>query len=534
MDNDYNIIYTIMVQKGRLFLTLLFALAIASCQQERMATPMNLEKEYLIPKPVLLNATGSSFLLSQESGVYYEGASDELKEVAEFLASSLRPATGFDLAVQPSDGEPNVGNIYLKLSTNDSVVGNEGYKLSITEDLLEIEANKPAGAFRGIQTIKQLLPEAIKYSEKQDAVWEVASGTIIDYPEYGYRGAMLDVSRHFFGVNDVKRFIDHLAAYKMNVLHLHLSDDQGWRIEIKSWPNLTAHGGKTEVGGGGGGFFTQDQYSDIVKYAQERYVIVIPEIDMPGHTNAALASYAELNCDGKVTELYTGTKVGFSTLCTHEESTYKFVDDVIKELAAITPGPYIHIGGDESHVTKLEDYILFVNRAQDIVNKHGKQMIGWDEVHHAKLKPTSVAQFWSKEENAVGAVKQNAKLIMSPAKKTYLDMQYDSISPIGLHWAAYIEVDEAYNWDPASYAEGISKEDILGIEAPLWSETVKNMDNIEYLTFPRLPGHAEVGWTPAHLRNWEDYKLRLANQKGRFDILNINYYPSPKVPWPAD
>lgn len=529
----------IMEKKVKLFLAVLFALGLASCQQKRIATPMNLEKERLIPKPVLLDATGSSFLLHEESGIYYEPSNvelfnAELMEVAGFLAETLRPATGFDLPVQSATEVPHPGNIFLKLSTNDSIVGDEAYKLHINEDVLQIEANKPVGVFRSIQTIRQLLPATIESSEKRDTIWEIASGTIVDYPEYGYRGAMLDVSRHFFEVNEVKRFIDHLTAYKMNVLHLHLTDDQGWRIEIKSWPRLTEHGGKTEVGGTDGGYFSQEQYSEIVQYAKERYITVIPEIDMPGHTNAALASYAELNCDGKARDLYTGTKVGFSTLCTDKEITYKFIDDVIGELAALTPGPYIHIGGDESHVTKLEDYIPFINRVQDIVNKHGKQMIGWDEVQHAKLKPTSVVQYWAKAENALGAIGQNAKLIMSPAKNAYLDMQYDSISPLGLHWAAYIEVDDGYNWDPANYVEGISKEHILGIEAPLWSETIKTMKDIEYLLFPRLPGYAEIGWTPAKERNWEDYKQRLADQKERFEALNINYYPSTRVPWPED
>lgn len=317
----------------------------------------------------------------------------------------------------------------------------------------------------------------------------------------------------------------------MNVLHLHLSDDQGWRIEIKSWPNLTAHGGTTQVGGGAGGFYTQEQYSDLVKYAAERNVLIIPEIDMPGHTNAALASYPELNCSGKATELYTGTEVGFSTLCTQNEVTYKFIDDVIRELAAITPGQYIHVGGDESHVTKIEDYIPFINRVQDIVYAHGKTMIGWDEVALATLKPTSVAQFWAKEENAKAAVAQGAKVIVSPAKKAYLDMQYDSTSVFGLHWAAYIEVDAAYNWDPATYTPGVTKENIVGVEAPLWSETIAKLDEVEYLVFPRLPGIAEVAWTKPELRNWDEYKARLAAHGPRFKAQDINYYPSTLVPW---
>jgi hexosaminidase len=317
----------------------------------------------------------------------------------------------------------------------------------------------------------------------------------------------------------------------MNVLHLHLSDDQGWRIEIKSWPNLTALGGQTEVGGGEGGFYTQEQYSEIVKYAQERFITVIPEIDMPGHTNAALASYPELNASGKATELYTGTDVGFSSLATGKEITYKFIGDVVRELSALTPGPWFHIGGDESNATKLEDYIPFVNRVQDTVAAYGKQVLGWDEIALATLKPNTAVQYWAKEANAIKGIAQGAKVLMSPSKYAYIDMQYDSTSIYGLHWAAYIEVDEAYNWDPASLAPGIKKENILGIECPLWAETIAVRAEAEYLLFPRLPGYAEIGWTPVELRSWDDYKVRLANHGERMTAMGISFYPSTRVDW---
>jgi hexosaminidase len=368
-------------------------------------------------------------------------------------------------------------------------------------------------------------------STLQEGPWAIATGTITDFPAYSYRSSMLDVSRHFFGVDDVKRYIDFLAYYKMSALHLHLSDDQGWRIEIKSWPNLTAHGSTTQVGGGKGGFYTQDQYTDIVNYAKERYITIVPEIDMPGHTNAALASYAELNCSGKATELYTGTEVGFSTLCTKLDITYKFIDDVIRELAAITPGPYIHIGGDESHSTKREDYIPFINRVQDIVLSHGKKVMGWDDIAIASLKPDVTAQHWASIKNANLAVAQGAKILMAPAIKAYMDMQYDSTSRLGLHWAAYIEVDSAYIWDPATYIPGVTKENILGIEAALWSETITNIKDIEYMVFPRLPGFAEIGWTPSADRNWDEYKIRLGKQGERFKAMDIDFYPSKLVPW---
>lgn len=494
-------------------------------------TPSDLSKESIIPKPVSISATGDYFTLKAGTGIFIQAGSEELKKIGQYLSDRLKPATGFDFEVSPTDKEPRTGSIYLKMSGTESKSGDEGYELEITKKLLKLTAKSPAGIFRGIQTIRQLLPAKTELSTKQEGPWEIATGIITDSPVYGYRGAMLDVARHFFSVDDVKRYIDLFATYKMNVLHLHLSDDQGWRIEIKSWPNLTAHGGSTQVGGGKGGYYTQEQYTDIVQYARERYITIVPEIDMPGHTNAALASYDELNCNGRATELYTGTDVGFSTLCTNKEITYRFIDDVVRELAALTPGPYIHIGGDESHATKREDYIPFINKVQDIVMAHGKQVIGWDDIAISTLKPNVTAQHWANVKNANMAVGQGAKIIMSPAIKAYLDMQYDSTTRLGQHWAAYIEVDSAYLWDPATLIPGIGKENVLGIEAALWTETITNMDEIEYMVFPRLPGLAEIGWTASSSRSWNEYKERLAKQGERFKAMGINFYQSSLVPW---
>jgi len=499
-----------------------------SCSDD---VPTDLSAESIIPKPVSITAAGESFSLRSRTNIYIQGKSDELIQIGQYLADRLKPATGFRMEVISSDKAPRAGNIYLTISERDANLGDEGYQLNITKKMVKLAANNPEGLFRGIQTIRQILPVEIELTEQQDGPWDIATGTITDYPDYSYRGAMLDVSRHFFDVDDVKRFIDFLACYKMNVLHLHLSDDQGWRIEIKSWPNLASHGGSTEVGGETGGYYTQEQYNDIVRYASDRYIIIVPEIDMPGHTNAALASYAELNCGGKATELYTGTRVGFSTLCTDKEITYEFVDDVIRELAALTPGPYIHIGGDESHATSEEDYIPFVNRVQDIVLTHDKQVIGWDDIAITSLKPNSFIQDWASEENAKMGVSKGAKVIMSPAKKAYLDMKYDRSTELGLRWAGLIEVDTAYIWDPATYIPGIGRENILGIEAALWTETITNMDEIEFMVFPRLPGYAEIGWTPSSLRDWNSYKVRLGKHGERFKAMGIDFYQSPVVPW---
>jgi len=508
--------------------------ALFSCSPPREpATPKDLLKESMIPLPDSVMATGSSFRLTENTNIYINAPDKELKRIAQYLADQLNPATGLDIQVIEGQKIPRYDQILLEVDQGDAQLGAEGYELNITEERLILKANELAGLFYGIQTLRQLLPARIEKRNAQAGPWELASGVIRDFPDYAYRGAMLDVARHFFEPQDVKQFIDHIAAYKMNHLHLHLTDDQGWRIEIKSWPRLTTHGGSTEVGGGEGGFYTQEEYSDIVQYAADRFITIVPEIDMPGHTNAALSSYAELNCNGKATKLYTGTKVGFSTLCTRDENTYKFVDDVVKELAALTPGPYIHLGGDESDVTPKKDYIYFVERVQDIVQKHGKQMIGWEEIAQSELKDHTVVHFWKKAKYAEKALTQDNKVIVSLAHKAYLDMKYHKDTKLGLTWAGFIEVDTAYNWQLENLASGLGKEHILGIEAPLWGETITNIDDIEFLTFPRLPGYAEIGWTKATDRDWEAYKVRLGKFKSRFEAMDIDYYPSPKVPWVA-
>ncbi|MES2646018.1 MAG: beta-N-acetylhexosaminidase [Bacteroidota bacterium] len=514
--------------------------ALVSCKQQEMSQKSTMAN--LIPKPVSVTETNDVFTLTKETGIYVLGDSASDLHVAQWFADKLKPATGFNLKVALSKEESKPDGIYLVHAANDAALGNEGYELVISKEVIKIAANKPAGWFYALQTIRQLLPADVEQSTVRQASWQIATGTIRDYPEYVYRGSMLDVARHFFSVDDVKRYVDLISTYKMNILHLHLSDDQGWRIEIKSWPNLTKIGGSTEVGGGAGGFYTQEQYKDIVKYAQDRFVTIVPEIDMPGHTNAALASYEELHSTEDLRSnaelpkdtainLYTGTEVGFSSLRTHKPVTYKFIDDVIRELAAITPGPWIHIGGDESHATSKEDYIPFMSRVQQMVIAHGKQVIGWDEIALSTIQPNTVVQFWADAENSKLAVSKGAKVIMSPAKKAYLDMQYDSTTKLGLHWAAYIEVDSAYLWDPANYADSIKRNNILGVEAALWTETITNMEDIEYMVFPRLPGYAEIAWSPVSGRSWDEYKVRLGNQALRFKAMGIDYYKSKLVQW---
>lgn len=499
---------------------------------DRTVTPLG----QVIPAPASVDAHGSPYRITGDTRIRV-GESREARKIGEYLADILRPSTGYRLPVTPSSH--GAGDIQLRLGAKE--LGAEGYRLDSGRSGITITAAQPAGLFHGVQTLRQLLPASVEKHSRQAGPWLVAGGTIEDRPRYAYRGAMLDVSRHFFTVDQVKRFIDEVALYKVNKLHLHLSDDQGWRIAIDSWPRLATYGGSTQVGGGQGGYYTKAQYKEIIRYASSRHLEVIPEIDMPGHTNAALASYAELNCDGVAPPLYTGTSVGFSSLCVSKDITYDFVDDVIRELAAITPGKYLHIGGDEAHSTPHADFQAFMDRVQPIVAKYGKTVIGWHQLTGATPAPGALAQYWgldgtsaAEKELVAKAARNGTGLVMSPADRAYLDMKYNKDTPLGLTWAGYVEVQRAYDWDPGNYLAGVPSSAVKGVEAPLWSETLVTSANIDYMAFPRLPGAAELGWSPASTHDWDTYKVRLAAQAPRWDALGIGYYRSPQVPWSTE
>ncbi|WP_173142111.1 beta-N-acetylhexosaminidase [Kibdelosporangium persicum] len=473
-----------------------------------------------------------AFRLNWGTVIFTEAGSREAMAVGRQLADVLRPSTGYPLPVLPALARGH--GISLLLGGADARVGQEGYQLAVERDQIVIRANTPAGLYAGTQTLRQLLPAQVESKTRHQGPWVVPGGRIVDYPRFAHRGAMLDVARHFFGVDEVKRYIDQIAQYKINRLHLHLSDDQGWRIEIPGWPRLTSHGGSTEVGGGPGGFYTRSQYLELVAYAKARYITVIPEIDMPGHTNAALASYAELNCNGIAPPLYTGTSVGFSSLCIDKEITYKFVEDVIRELAALTPGEYIHIGGDETHATKPADYVKFMQRVTPIVAKYGKKAAGWHEIAKTQSDPSVLPQYWGTDdvdEEVVAATQRGSKVLLSPAHKSYLDMKYDRSTPLGLTWAGLIEVDTAYGWNPGSFIRNVPESSVLGVEAPLWSETLENSDHIEFMAFPRLPAIAELGWSPWSTHDWASFSRRLALQGDRWVHQGVNFYRSPTIAW---
>jgi hexosaminidase len=401
-----------------------------------------------------------------------------------------------------------------------------GYLLDVTAAGATLTAADDEGLFNGIQTIRQLL---------RDGVLPVTR--IDDYPRFAYRGVMLDVARHFFDVATVKRYIDDVALLKFNHLHLHLTDDQGWRLEIDGWPELTGIGASTQVGGDGGGFYTKADYAEIVAYAAERFITVVPEIDMPGHTNAAISAYPELG-DAPV-EPYEGIEVGFSSFAIRSETTYAFIDDVVRQVSELTPGPYLHLGGDESLATSDEDYLYFIERATGIAAKNGKTLIGWHEMGRSPALPEgTIGQYWNflTPEDDHGAhtlsfVEQGGKVIMSPADVAYLDMQYPDSEALGLKWAkGPTTVREAYEWDPAEIIEGITDEQILGVEGPMWAETLTTIDEIEFMAFPRIAAVAEKAWSPAG-GSWAEFEPRLAAFGRVLDELGIRYYRTPEVSW---
>ncbi|MET9324037.1 beta-N-acetylhexosaminidase [Streptomyces sp. NPDC003038] len=484
--------------------------------------------ERLLPAPASARTEGPGYSFGAGTVIRTgPGSDEEVRQVGELLAEQLRGPSGLPLPVV--DGEQGDG-IRLRIDEEAEGVGKEGYRLESRPDGITLTARTPAGLFHAGQTLRQLVPQA--------GPGTVPGGTVTDAPRFAYRGAMLDIARHFFTVEQVKRYVDQLAQYKINTLHLHLTDDQGWRLAIDSWPRLAEYGGASEVGGGPGGYWTKDDYRELVAYAGKRYVDVVPEIDMPGHVNAALASYAELNCDGKAPERYTGTKVGFSSLCVGKERTYEFIDDVLRELAELTPGRYLHIGGDEAHATPAADYAAFMDRAQAVVGRYGKTVVAWHQLAAARPAPGAVLQYWghdrtpAAEKAAVAAAaKAGHPVILSPADRLYLDMKYDEKTEPGLSWAGFVPVRRAYDWNPGSYLSGVPEASVLGVEAPLWTETIAKRGDLEYMAFPRVLGLAELGWSPASALSWASYRERLAAQGPRLDAQDVNFHRAPDVPW---
>ncbi len=497
----------------------------------------------IIPLPQEYEKTLGSFTLG--SGCRFvisgEGANQKVVDSTEVVASEFRKSTGYELAVVQGE-EAQSGDIAILVDPS-AALEDEGYQLSVTEDGVEITAKNAAGVYYGLQSLRQMFPGQIESDTLvSDVAWTAPCADISDEPTYGYRGMHLDVSRHFFPVEEVKRQIDHMSQYKINKLHMHLSDDQGWRLEIKNNPdvvdkdgnpvdfsNLTELGASTSCDHNGvrAGYYTQEEFKDIVAYAAERNVEIIPEFDMPAHAWAALVSMPMLNSteDGKPhangydnTKPYQGWDVGWASLECRNENTYIFIDEVFRQLSEISPSMYIHVGGDEAHVTNHDDYVYFVNRVTEIAQKYGKTPIGWQNYDAAvEDKENTITQYWNTgDQRALDGV----TYVASPADHAYLDMKYDASCPLGLQWAGYAPVDDAYNWDPTDFG---SADQFIGVEGALWAETIADPEHIDYMYYPRLPGIAEVAWTPKENRSWDEYKERIAQHKDRLNSLEIGY-----------
>ncbi|KQR53908.1 beta-N-acetylhexosaminidase [Leifsonia sp. Leaf336] len=497
----------------------------------------------VVPRPAQLANTGDApFTLLPGARIIVAGTGAET--VGRLLRDELATDCRRDLVVVHEP--PAFGDIAIVIADDEGPVGHpaEGYTLEVAAEGVRIGAATAAGAFWGVQTLRQLVPAACDGDPLTvDAV------RISDHPRFAYRGAMLDVARHFFPPADVKRFIDAIVLLKVNHLHLHLTDDQGWRIEIASWPELTLHGGSTGSDGSPGGFYTADEYRDLVAYAAERCVTIVPEIDMPGHTNAALASYPELNADGVAPALYTGSEVGFSTLQTGDAVTDRFVREVIGEVAALTPGPYLHIGGDECLSTPEEDFLAFIDHAAHVVTEAGKIPVGWHEMGRSSNLPGgTVGQYWSFRTPREGAadetlsfVRAGGAVIMSPADVAYLDIVYEEGDPIGQDWAdGATDLRSSYEWDPARIVPGLGDAHILGVEAPVWTETIATIEQVEDMAFPRLAAVAEIGWSAAPAdtadidtaRDFDAFTARIAQLAEHWDALGTSYRRVADVPWP--
>jgi hexosaminidase len=501
----------------------------------------------IVPQPVRVDSPTDArpYVISEDVSINANG--DGAEAVAELFAVVLRAATGF--AVPVASGDASADIVFI-VADGEASTGpeRESYTLASTAEGVRLGARSAEGLFRGLQTLRQLLPAAVEAggaAAPRDG-WTIAAASVIDHPRFGYRGVMLDVARHFFGVDDVKRVLDDVALLKINHLHLHLTDDQGWRLAIDAWPELTGVGASTSVNGDGGGFYTKAEYTEIVQYAADRFITVVPEIDMPGHTNAALAAYPDLTRDGVATRPYEGIEVGFSTLTVDSDTTYRFIEDVIREVAELTPGPFLHIGGDESLSTTEPDYLRFIARATAIAAATGKSVIGWHEMGASHELPVgTIGQYWSlttpeadAAARAMSFVEQGGSVILSPADATYLDMQYpgDPAGPLGrslgLLWAdGPTSLRDAYDWDPADIVPGLADADILGVEAPIWTETVTSVEEIEFMAFPRLAAIAEAAWSSRARRDWDDFARRLPDLADRLDALGISWHRADDVAW---
>lgn len=525
----------------------------------------------IIPEPVTVIKQVGHFTLPENILILAPKA-NELKQSISFLQERLSVPTGYFVSATASSATK--AHIKLILTEkNDAVIGNEGYHLTVNPQQITITANKPAGIFYGVQTLLQLLPKEIESKEeiKESIKWEIPSVNITDYPRLGWRGLMFDVARHFFTKEEVKQYIDAMVRYKYNILHLHLTDDEGWRIEIKGYPKLTEVGAWNvkRVGSFGtfipikpneprdyGGFYTQEDLKELVAYAQERFVNIMPEVDVPGHSLAAIASYPELSCtpDAVNYKVRSGERIMDwsrgapplalvdNTLCPANEKVYEFLDVVISQVAAIFPFAYIHMGGDEAPhnfwaknpqiaalmkrenlktMPQVQGY--FERRVEKIVEKYGKKFMAWDEVLEGGVSQNAAVMSWRDMKYGIQAAKNKHEVVMSPTQYAYIDyMQADVITEQKNY--ATLRLSKSYEFDPVP--AGVDPKYIKGGQANLWTEQIYNIRQAEYMTWPRGFAIAESVWSPKEKKNWKNFFARTEKHFERLDVAETKYAPS--------
>lgn len=522
----------------------------------------------VIPQPASIEIGTGSFVLPPAITII-TGNNEDVKRIAGLLSKTITTATGKQVAIKEGSGTTSK-SIFLSLSADKSIP-KEGYRLKVAADGVSIIASDPAGIFYGVQTLYQLMPKEIAGKTNTSSVaWTIPYVTIEDHPRFGWRGLMLDVSRHFFTKERVKDYIDEMVKYKFNLLHLHLTDDQGWRIEIKSLPQLTKVGAwrvdKTGTFGrfspplpnepkDYGGFYTQEDIKELVQYAKDRFINILPEVDVPGHSLAAIASYPELTStlgtyavnSGEQLMVWPGGGQHFyglvdNSLCPAKENVYVFLDKVFTELAQLFPFEYIHVGGDETarnfweksddikalmkkenlkDLDEVQSY--FEKRVEKIINSKGKKLIGWDEILEGGLAPNAAVMSWRGMKGGVEAAKQGHEVVMSPTDFTYIDyMQGDGALEPPVY--ATLRLKKAYEFEPVP--EGVNPSLIKGGQANLWTEQVYNMRSAEYMTWPRSFAIAEALWSPKEKRNWNDFARRVEDHFERLDAAQVKYAPS--------
>ena len=514
------------------------------------------ENYAIIPAPVSLIELNGDFVFTTKSRIILSTFNDETRLAADFLSRLVANPTGFKTEVAEGK-KPESGSVFMMLDT--AIKDKEGYVLTITPRKIIIKAKSAPGLFYAVQTIRQLMPADV---EKPFVVegfrLAVPACEIRDAPRFAYRGMHLDVCRHFFPPGDVKRYIDMIALHKMNTFHWHLTDDQGWRIEIKKYPRLTEVGAfrkETLVGHDGkqpfvydgkpyGGFYTQDEIRDIVAYAKSKFVTIIPEIEMPGHALAALAAYPALSCTGGPFDVYTRWGVVDDVYCAGKEETFNFLEDVLTEVIGLFPGKYIHIGGDECPKTRWEKCPLcqkrikaeglkdeqelqsyFIRRIEKFLNSKGRKIIGWDEILEGGLAPEAAVMSWRGTDGGIAAAQQKHDVIMTPGEYVYLDHYQCEPADQPLAIGGYLPLERVYSYNPMpSELKSEEQKYILGIQGNVWTEYIGTRDYLDYMTYPRMIAIAETGWTQDRLKDFDDFLARFKASGKRYDVMGINYF----------